>query len=295
MIIYKATNKINGKIYVGQTIYSLEHRKRQHISNVESERYPSYFHKAIRKYGKKNFAWEIIHECSNLFELNNMEIFYVGHYDSFGRNGYNLNEGGWNACPSEITKKKMSESSKGSKNAMWGRNKEKSHCWGKRGEGTPTWGKHHSAETKKKIAEANKGSNHYLWGKNHSEETKKKMSDSHKGEKNYWFGKSLSENHKKNMSKAQSGEKSHLWRKQFSDETKKKMSEANKGRKHSEEARKKMSESHIGIRPVNVKPVMINGAFFESLSDAGKFVGVSKDSIVNRIKHKTKWMDYKYV
>ncbi len=72
------------------------------------------------------------------------------------------------------------------------------------------------------------------------------------------------------------------------------MSKANVGRRHSVEAKKKMSEAHLGIRPVNARPVIISGIFFKSLTSAGKFVGVSRDSIANRIKHKVKWMDYKY-
>lgn len=49
MLIYKATNKINGKIYIGQTHKSLEERKMCH--KHDSKNIDTYFYRAIRKYG----------------------------------------------------------------------------------------------------------------------------------------------------------------------------------------------------------------------------------------------------
>ena len=90
--------------------------------------------------------------------------------------------------------------------------------------GKPAWnkGKHLSAETRKKMSEANKVKPSWIKGKHHSEESRKKISESMKGENNYWFGKHHSE------------------------ETRKKMSESKKGKPKSAEARKKMSESKNG-------------------------------------------------
>ena len=56
MIIYKATNKINGKVYIGQTINSLEHRKSGHEREARYQKETSvYFHNALLKYGFYNF------------------------------------------------------------------------------------------------------------------------------------------------------------------------------------------------------------------------------------------------
>ena len=90
--------------------------------------------------------------------------------------------------------------------------------------GKPAWnkGKHLSAETRKKMSEANKGKPSWMKGKHHSEESRKKISESMKRENNYWFGKHHSE------------------------ETRKKMSESKKGKPKSVETRKKMSESKNG-------------------------------------------------
>lgn len=87
-IIYRITNKVNGKSYIGQTRYTLEFRWRQHQHKSDN----TYFHNAIRKYGKDNFTIEILEEC-NISDLDSKEIFYIAKYDTFN-NGYNLTIGG---------------------------------------------------------------------------------------------------------------------------------------------------------------------------------------------------------
>ena len=83
-IIYKITNKVNNKVYIGQTRYTLEFRWRQHQHKKDS----TYFHNAIHKYGIENFELEILEEC-DIELLNSKEMFYIAKYDSF-KNGYNL-------------------------------------------------------------------------------------------------------------------------------------------------------------------------------------------------------------
>lgn len=87
-IIYKITNKVNGKSYIGQTRYTIEFRWKQHQHKKDN----TYFHNAIHKYGIENFNIEILEEC-NIEDLNNREIFYIAKYDTF-KNGYNLTIGG---------------------------------------------------------------------------------------------------------------------------------------------------------------------------------------------------------
>jgi len=162
-IIYKATNKINGKMYIGQTVKSLNRRISRHIGNALNNRDTYYFHKAIRKYGIDNFKWEIVKECDSLEELNKAEIKMIKKYNTFN-NGYNLNLGGGSNNGfrhTEETKKKISESLIGEKH--------------------PLYGKHRSEETKKKIGDANRGEKCYNYGKHRSEETKRKMSKAKKG------------------------------------------------------------------------------------------------------------------
>lgn len=86
--IYKITNKVNNKVYIGQTRYTVEFRWRQHIHKKDK----TYFHNAIHKYGIENFIIEVLEECP-INQLNSREIFYIAKYDSFN-NGYNLTIGG---------------------------------------------------------------------------------------------------------------------------------------------------------------------------------------------------------
>ena len=64
MLIYKATNKVNGKIYIGLTVKSLKIRIDRHRSyaKVKTRTYRSKFYNAWRKYGETAFEWEVIEE-----------------------------------------------------------------------------------------------------------------------------------------------------------------------------------------------------------------------------------------
>lgn len=94
MIIYKVTNKINGKVYIGQTTKTLEYRKMRHRTQVTCRRkYP--IHYAFIKHGFDNFDWEILDTATTREELDQKEIHYISLYKSYGRyGGYNMNEGG---------------------------------------------------------------------------------------------------------------------------------------------------------------------------------------------------------
>lgn len=121
MIIYAATNKLNGKMYIGQTTLDVETRKKRHI--YDSKRNNEYKHvhhfaRAIRKYGAEIFNWEIIeNNIKHINLLNSIEIFYIGYFNTFKR-GYNSNLGGEGSSGhqhSELTKAKISKGNKGKK------------------------------------------------------------------------------------------------------------------------------------------------------------------------------------
>lgn len=96
-IIYKATNNINNKVYIGQTIQPLNTRKsihKYHALNDNSKEYKNnHFYNAIRKYGWENFSWEVIDTADTYEELDNKERYWINHYDSIN-NGYNIRIGG---------------------------------------------------------------------------------------------------------------------------------------------------------------------------------------------------------
>lgn len=88
--IYKFTNKINNKSYIGQSV-CIEKRYQQHIRSISKSKLP--FHMALAKYGIDNFDFEVLVECSK-DELNDKEKYYIQQYNSLVPNGYNLQQGG---------------------------------------------------------------------------------------------------------------------------------------------------------------------------------------------------------
>jgi group I intron endonuclease len=86
--IYKVTNKVTGKSYIGQTRNTVEFRWRQHYKSKDNK----YFHRAIQKYGKENFEITTLEKC-DVNKLNEREIYYISKYNTF-ENGYNLTKGG---------------------------------------------------------------------------------------------------------------------------------------------------------------------------------------------------------
>ena len=93
--IYKITNLINNKIYIGQVyIKTIYDRFNRHIKDASSQS-RSYIDRAINKYGKDNFVVELIEECKNCNELNNKEKYCISFFNSTNHDiGYNLTDGG---------------------------------------------------------------------------------------------------------------------------------------------------------------------------------------------------------
>ncbi len=141
MIVYRATNKVNGKIYVGQTAYPLNFRIHRHIRSKRG-----IFPNALRKYGKENFQFETVAWCDTKENLDFLEGFYIKFFNSKVPNGYNLTDGGdgklgWKH--SEETRKKLSEAKMGYRNPNF--NKP-----------SPRRGKKHREESKAKDSESKK-------------------------------------------------------------------------------------------------------------------------------------------
>jgi group I intron endonuclease len=93
--IYKFTNKINNKSYIGQSV-NIEKRYNGHLSNYRNNNIKEFntkFYYSIRKYGWDNYTFEIIEVIKDISLLNIREQYWINHYDSF-HNGYNGNEGG---------------------------------------------------------------------------------------------------------------------------------------------------------------------------------------------------------
>jgi group I intron endonuclease len=159
MIIYKTTNLINGKIYVGQ----------------DSKNNPKYLgsgialNNAIKKYGKENFKKEILENCIDKKDMDEKEIYWIDKLDARNKDiGYNITKGGDGClgCSNKgiiFTKEHKDNISKNHHDVS--------------GENNPMFGKTHSDAVKLKLKNIN-------LGKKASEKTKAKMSEKRKGEKN---------------------------------------------------------------------------------------------------------------
>lgn len=91
--IYKITNTINSKSYIGQTIQNVKERFYQHCATKCSKAVSNMaIHRAIKKYGKSNFTVEVIEKIDSA-NLNDRERYWIRYYDSYN-NGYNSTEGG---------------------------------------------------------------------------------------------------------------------------------------------------------------------------------------------------------
>lgn len=106
--LYKITNKINHKVYIGQTV-NISKRWHDHRKAVLKNKPTQIVHHAMIKYGLENFEFEVIASCRNQEDANETETLLVDQYNSFvvNESGYNATHGGMNAPKSEEFKQMM--------------------------------------------------------------------------------------------------------------------------------------------------------------------------------------------
>lgn len=146
-IVYKITNTLNNKCYVGYTKFSIDKRWNQHIHRSNKRNINVKFDNALRKYSIANWNVEVLEEGLTVNQSKVKEQFYINLFDSYN-NGYNSTLGGdgnQGILMSEESNKKRSNALKG---------KPKNYV--------------------------------RMHGKNHSNESKLKISSSHKGMKKPW-------------------------------------------------------------------------------------------------------------
>jgi len=95
MKIYSVANKQNGKIYVGKTTKSLQHRKMRHYKSAKHNKKKTIFEKALLKYKDTDFEWKIIENCEESY-LNLAEEWWIKKLDTYflEGHGYNMTFGG---------------------------------------------------------------------------------------------------------------------------------------------------------------------------------------------------------
>jgi group I intron endonuclease len=237
-IIYMASNIMNGKVYIGKTIASLDTRKWQHEHKRSN---CTYFKRAIEKHGKDSFRWEIIDSGKSIEQLNQLENWWIEYMKSANpANGYNLMTGGQGSTQSENTKNKISKALKGIPKSIEARkniSKAVTEVHRKRRELLGIDCKEKNIRVHRERVPI-------------SEETRKKMSLSHIGQ-----SRKMSDETRRKLSIFRTGKsQGHGWTlPPISEETRKKLSEShkgqaswNKGKKASEESRNNMRIAHIG-------------------------------------------------
>ena len=180
MIIYKTSNLINGKSYVGQD------------SKGDLNYFGSgiYLKRAIQKYGRKNFQKEIIAWCDTKDKLNFLEKFFIDFFKTKSPNGYNIADGGDGGNLGLLVNKKISKALKGFKRRP-GLKRRPALSETKKKMSERRKGIHLSLGVKEKISKGLKGRfltkehkkklSEVMKGRHHSKETRHKMSEIHKG------------------------------------------------------------------------------------------------------------------
>jgi len=170
--IYRIKNKINSKVYIGQTSRPLNKRIYEYKSSAKRGVLNNkYLQSAFNKYGFNNFIFEIIDNAPNIYDLNKKEIEYIETYDSTNRElGYNLEVGGKNSSPSITQRLALSNRLQGTKQSeTWISNRISK----KGSEEAKKYGRLKTEEEKEHLS---KVSPKYWEGKNRSEITKNKIS-----------------------------------------------------------------------------------------------------------------------
>ena len=163
--IYKITNKVNGKCYIGETKKDDPTKRwKQHINTISRGVGCPALGLAVKKYGIDNFEFKVLIIC---FDEDRFiyETEYIKKYNTYGENGYNMTRGGEGG--GFIGKKHSEKTKKLIKEKLTGKN-------------NPRFGVKLSEEQIQKMSERMKGKNHHSFGKKFTEEERQKRKEQFK-------------------------------------------------------------------------------------------------------------------
>ena len=152
--VYKITNKINNKYYIGIHKEEPNEALRKYMGSGTAIK------KAIEDEGVENFHKEILFRYDNREEMIAKEAELVTPQMINENDNYNLQTGGSHPIMSEAARRRHSEAMSGENNPCFGRTGEKNPMFGRTGEKSPRYRKKHSEATRQKQSEAKSGENH---------------------------------------------------------------------------------------------------------------------------------------
>ena len=180
MIIYKIENKINGKIYIGQTTKEVGKRITTHL---KINKYP--IQKALNKHSLDSFIISVIDKAINQNDLDEKEKYWIRFYGCRAPKGYNCTDGGDGVRGYKATEEERKRNSQvhiGKKASEATKQKMRMAQIGKRISdeqkrklSIAMTGKHFSEEHRRKLSILKTGKNHPNYGKHLSEETRRKI------------------------------------------------------------------------------------------------------------------------
>ena len=252
MGIYKIENKLNHKVYIGQSV-NIERRFKSHRLLLDRGTHINkHLQGAWKKYGKDSFEFSILEECDEccLTEREQYWIDYYGGYNS--SKNYNKREAGNKGHLSQESKLKCSIHNKGKKVVI-------------------------TEQTKLKISQALKGRPAKNKGVPPSQETRNKISIKNKGKKKPPF----TEEHRRKLSQSHKGKPA--WNKGAPNKY--------KGIPATEEQKLKSRRLHAQLRGIPVKQLTLDGTFvacYESTMEAERQTGIKNSNIGACIRGKQK-------
>lgn len=267
MGVYIIQNKVDGRFYVGHSV-DIDKRFIAHKSYLRRDCHHCIFlQRAWNKYGEDNFEFTIIKECS-LEDSINLEQYYLdnckfdlyntGKLAKFGGDliSNNPNRDVIIEMRRQTTIKRMSEMSSEDKKQVFGRSGERNN----------------------------------MFGKKHSLDSKVIMSKKHLG--SIPINKNMKLEHIVGIERA-SEIKEHL-----SEIAKKRIGVKNSffGKIHSDKTKERISQANLGHKPINRRKVSVNGAIYDSVTNASRALKVVPATIIHRIKSSNElYKDYSYI
>jgi group I intron endonuclease len=160
-LVYIYRNRLDNKVYVGKTAFSLKKRHNEHLA-MARYRDKNYFHNALRKHGEKNFEHCVVSYASSPEELDRMEAYFIRRYRANEPgHGCNLTFGGDGCVPTEAVRAKLRAARKGKP--------------------SPAKGKKWPAESRRRKSESLKGKRPSNMGDFDEEKRRKNISKALKG------------------------------------------------------------------------------------------------------------------